>query len=179
MATTFSIDLLRGACLANKISADGTHDELASRLGAHLVSQLLNSEASAAAHVDKKKRPTSAGAAGSTPKRPMSAWHQFLRTEKELVKAAGGFHGRVEVLRECARRWRLAKRVGTSDQPLMLSWTKEDGASSSDTDSIPDGLLQALRELPREEIASSLEANGFEVDDNMEVNIMSLARSMM
>ena len=58
MATTFSIDLLRGVCLANKISADGTHDELASRLGAHLVSQLLNSEASAAAHVDKKKRPT-------------------------------------------------------------------------------------------------------------------------
>ena len=178
MAATYSLDVLRGACLANKLSPDGTHDEMVARLGAHLVSQLLNPEASAVAHVDKKKRPTSAGAAGATPKRPMSAWHHFLRTEKELVKAAG-FHGRVEVLRECARRWALAKRVGTSDQPLMLSWTKEDGASSSDTDSIPDGLLQALRELPREEIASSLEANGFEVDDNMEVNIMSLARSMM
>ena len=179
MATAYSLDMLRGACMAHKLSPDGTHDELVARLGAHLVSQLLNPDASAAAHVDKKKRPTSSGAAGSMPKRPMSAWHQFLRKERELVKATGGFHGRVDVLRECARRWRLAKRVGTSDEPLMLSWNKEDGASSSDTDSIPDGLLQALRELPREEIASSLEANGFEVDDNMEINIMSLARSMM
>ena len=178
MATTFSIDLLRGACLAHKLSPDGTHDELTARLGAHLVAQLLNPEASAAAHVGKKKRPTSAEAAPAAPKRPMSAWHHFLRTEKELVKAAG-FHGRVGILRECARRWALAKRVGTSDQPLMLSWSKDDGASSSETDSIPEGLLQAIRELPQEEIASSLEANGFEVDDNMEVNVMALARTMM
>ena len=178
MSTTYSQDVLRGACLAHKLSPDGTHDELVARLGKHLVSQLLIPEASA--HVGKKKRPMSAGASGFTPKRPMSAWHQFLRTEKELVKAAGGFHGRVEILRECARRWRLAKRVGTSDQPFMLSWSKDDGASSSDTDSIPDGLLQALRELPQEEIASSLEANGLKVeDDNLEVNVMALARSMM
>ena len=179
MATTYSIDILRGACLAHKLSAEGTHDEMVARLGAHLVSQLLNPEASAAAHVDKKKRPTSAGATGATPKRPMSAWHHFLRTEKELVKAAGGFHGRIEVLREVARRWRLAKRVGTSDQPLMLQAPSSDEGASSETDSIPEGLLQAIRELPQEEIASSLEANGLEVEQDMEANVLALARTMM
>ena len=176
MATTYSLDVLRGACLANKLSPDGTHDEMVARLGAHLVSQLLNP--SDAAHVDKKKRATSSGDSGATPKRPMSAWHHFLRTEKELVKQAG-YHGRVDILRECARRWALAKRVGTSDQPLMLQAPSDDGASSSETDSIPEGLLQALRELPQEEIASSLAANGLEAEDDMEANVMALARSMM
>ena len=177
MATTFSLDLLRGACMAHKLSADGTHDELVARLGAHLVAQLLNPEA--AAQVDKKKRaPTSAGAAGVTPKRPMSAWHHFLRTEKELVKAAGGFHGRVDVLREVARRWRLAKRVGTSAQPLMLQAPSDEG-TSSETDSIPEDLLIAIREVPPEEIASSLDAHGLEVDEDFEANVMTLARTMM
>ena len=178
MATTYSLDVLRGACLANKLSPDGTHDEMVARLGAHLVSQLLNPEASAAAHVDKKKRPTSAGATGATPKRPMSAWHHFLRTEKELVKAAG-FHGRVDILRECARRWALAKRVGTSDQPLMLQAPSSDESVSEEAPSIPEGLLQAIRELPQEEIAASLEANGLEVEVDLEANVMALALTMM
>lgn len=184
MATTFNIDLLRGVCLAHKLSPDGTHDEMVARLGAHLVSQLLNP--SAAAHVDKKKRPpTSAGAAGATPKRPMSAWYHFLRTEKELVKAAG-FHGRVAILKECARRWALVKRVNTSEAPLMLMASEEatseassSSETASETESVPDGLMEAIKELPCEEIHASLAAHAFPIDPDHEVNVATLARAMM
>ena len=57
--------------------------------------------------------------ANSHVKRPPNAWYHFLAAEKERVKQAG-FHGRVAILKECARRWAIHKRVGTSSAPLML-----------------------------------------------------------
>ena len=60
--------------------------------------------------------------------------------------------------------------------PLMLPAPSEGGCSSSEADSL--GLLDAIRELPPEEVAASLEANGLPVSEDFETNVTTLAHSM-
>lgn len=168
-------EMLIGACAARGVDRTGTQEELHRRLGDHLVSQLFSG-----ADTSGAKRPVAASAGASTPstaktgtstsstgKRPATAWHAFQRSEKERVKQAG-FHGRVAIVQETARRWKLFKQVGTSDAPLMLHQT-----------SVPDGLLEAIAELSDGELSDALEAQGIEDAGEREDKIAALVRAMM
>ena len=73
------------------------------------------------------------------------------------VKQAG-FHGRVEIIKEVARRWKLAKQFNTPAAPLMITPSSGAGSSeeaASETDSTPDALIDALKEELSELISSS------------------------
>lgn len=87
---TPSYDMLLGACLSMGLAATGTYDELHARLATHLVKELFDGKR-VANRTSKSKRPLTST---SAPKRPATAWHAFLRAEKERVKEAG-FEGRV------------------------------------------------------------------------------------
>ena len=157
------------------LASNGTYDELHKRLGDHLVKELFEGNNVACR---KNKRPATSG---PTPKRPATAWFAFLRAEKERVKEAG-FEGRAAILKECARRWKLHKQVGTSSAPLMLAapHSGNSSASSSSTDSeAGDGLIEAIKELPTEDIHASLAFHGFPIDSDHEANVATLARVMM
>ena len=178
--STPSYEMLIGACAAHGLDRNGTEEELKRRLGDYLVAQLF-----AAPQKPKSKRASSTST--PAPKRPATAWHKFLREEKERVKESG-FHGRVAILKECARRWALAKRVNTSEAPLMLTSAAGESTSqasssssdaASDAESVPDGLIEAINDLPTQEIHASLAAHGFPVDSDRETNVATLARAMM
>ena len=177
--STPSYEMLIGACAAHGLDRNGTEEELKRRLGDYLVAQLFT-----APQKHKSKRASSTST--TAPKRPATAWHAFLREEKERVKESG-FHGRVAILKECARRWALAKRVNTLEAPLMLmvagESTSQASSSSSDAaseaESVPDGLIEAIHDLPTQEIHASLAAHGFPVDSDRETNVATLARAMM
>lgn len=170
-----SYDMLLGACLSMGLASNGTYNELHKRLGDRLVKELFDGK-----HVSSRKNkrpPTSA----PTPKRQATAWFAFLREEKERVKEAG-FEGRAAILKECARRWKLHKQVGTAAAPLMLAPPDSAGSSgaSSSTDSeAGDGLIEAIKELPTEEIHASLAFHGFPIDSDHEANVATLACVMM
>ena len=177
--STPSYEMLIGACAAHGLDRNGTEEELRRRLGDYLVAQLFATK-------PKSKR---ASTSTPAPKRPATAWHAFLREEKERVKESG-FHGRVAILKECARRWALAKRVNTSEAPLMLmsgeatsgEATSEASSSSeaaSDTESVPDGLIEAIKDLPAEEVHASLAAHGLTIESDHDVNVVALARAML
>ena len=178
--STPSYEMLVGACAAHGLDRNGTEDEVKRRLGDYLVAQLFATK-------PKSKRASSTST--PAPKRPATAWHAFLREEKERVKESG-FHGRVAILKECARRWALAKRVNTSEAPLMLmsgeatsgKATSEASSSSeaaSEADPVPDGLIEALKDLPAEEIIASLAAHGLPIESDHEANVAALARAMV
>ena len=180
--STPSYEMLIGACAAHGLDRNGTEEELKRRLGDYLVAQLF-----AAPQKPKSKRASSTST--TAPKRPATAWHAFLREEKERVKESG-FHGRVAILKECARRWALAKRVNTSEAPLMLTTsaeasgeaTSEASSSSeaaSEADPMPDGLIEALKDLPAQEIHASLAAHGLPIESDHEANVAALARAMV
>ena len=91
-----------------------------------------------------------------------------------------GFTGRVDILKECARRWAIHKQVGTSNAPLMLmseASSSSDVASEASTEAA-DGLIEAIAELPEEELRASLAANGLPVSDH-HANAVALAGVMM
>ena len=187
MSTTFSEDLLRGACLSHGLSGDGSAAELHARLGDFFVRKLLAPETCAppADVTEKKKGKKRAAAAASEqrPKRATTAWHAFLKAEKELVKASG-FHGRVAVLKEVARRYALAKRVNTDAAPLMLQHSavgsSEEVASETDSSMSDDGLIEALRaELDEAQLNAALAAHGLPVDGDSETKFKSLAQAML
>ena len=165
----FSREMLAGALLSRGLNADGEAEELHARLGTALVQELLSPQRGTKRKVDSTSVPKQ-----STSKQ--SAWHAFMRSERERVHASG-YAGRADVLREIGRRWKLVKQRDIGSAPLALP-PPSPGGSSSD-DSVPDGLLQAIRELPVEEIASSLQAHGIAVSDDFEVNIDALARTMV
>ena len=179
----FSEDLLRGALLANGLSTEGSVLDMHNRLGEYLVRKLLAPETCVPDVAQKKKgkKRVATAAAGAPPKR--TAWHAFLKTEKDKVKATGLFPGRVEVLKEVARRWALHKRVLCNEAPLML--THASGSSDevpSDTDSsVPDdGLIEALRaELDEAQLNAALAAHGLPVDGDSETKVKSLAQAML
>ena len=169
MALPYSRELLAGALLSKGLSADGDAEELHAHLGAALVQELLAPKRGTKRKVDSTSVPKQ-----STMKQ--SAWHAFMRSERERVHASG-YAGRADILREIGRRWKLVKQRDGGSAPLALP--PPSPASSSSDDSVPDGLLQAIRELPVEEIASSLEANGIAVTEDFEANVEALARTMV
>ena len=174
---TPSYDMLLGACLSMGLAANGTYDELHKRLGDHLVKELFDGK-----HVTSRKSKRPPTSTDPRSKRRATAWHAFLRAEKELVQEAAGFHGRGAILKECARRWKLHKQVGTSSAPLMLAAPGSSASSSagSSADSAAgDGLIKAIKELPVEEIHARLASYGLPIDPDHEINVAVLARAMM
>lgn len=188
----FSEDLLRGACLSHGLSGDGTAAELHARLGDFFVRRLLASETCAPDVVTDKKKgkkraaPTATAAGEQPRKRAATAWHAFLKTEKEKVRSAG-ITGRVDIIKECARRYALHKKVLCNEAPLMIMDAASAGSSTdaalSDTDSsIPeeDGLLEALRaELDETAVNAALAAYGLPIDGDTEAKFKSLAQAML
>ena len=129
-----------------------------------------------------KKRSAKAPDDQPVPRRQATAYHTFLRQEKDRVKAAG-FRGRVQIIKEVARRWKLAKAVDTPGAPLMLMHSPAGSSTdegSSDTDSVPeDALVEALRsELDEAQVNASLSAWGLPIDGNIDAKIKELARAM-
>jgi len=187
----FSEELLRGACLSHGLSGDGTAAQLHSRLGDFFVRKLLAPETCApppnvTEKKKGKKRAAAAAAGAPEPKRTASAYHTFLRDEKERVKQAG-FHGRVEIIKEVARRWKLAKQVNTPAAPLMITHSSDAGSSdeaasegpASETDSTPDALIDALKEeLSEQEVNAALAAHGLPIDGDAETRLKMLALAM-
>ena len=117
------------------------------RLADHLIGKRLVQPPSPAAVATFAPRDVLTGQKRSTegeqnkPKRPATAYHAFLRQEMDRVKAAG-FRGRVECIKEVARRWKLAKAVDSPGAPLMLMMQSSQAGSStdpSDTDSSAQG----------------------------------------
>ena len=76
-----------------------------------------------------------------------------------------------EVVRECARRWKMIKQVNTSSAPLMLTY--------EDSDAEVADLTATLSELSSEEVKASLEAAGLEASEDYTSNVASLAASML
>ena len=178
MAAPYSIDMLKGACLSHLLPVnDGdTAEDLTQRLGLHLVTKLLKPDV-------KKRKATSA------PSRSASAWYAFMRSEKPNVVAAG-FTTRAEQVKEIARRYKIAKTVGTSSAPLALMPPSDSDAetssplalmqpSESDADEATDGLVQALKELDAAELNAAMAAHGLPIDGNDEEKIAALSRAMM
>lgn len=165
MASPFSRELLAGALLSRGLPADGDAEELHARLGAALVKDLLTPKRGS-------KRPATSVAA---PKRSKSEWQAFMRSERENVLASG-YAGRATLV-EIARRWKLVKQRDSGNAPAALH--PPSPASSSSDETVPDGLLQAIRELPVEEIAASLAAHGMAIEEDFEANVTTLARTMM
>ena len=179
MAAPFSIDMLKGACLSHSLPVDDgdTAEDLTQRLGLHLVTKLLKPD------VQKKRKATSA------PSRSASAWYAFMRSEKPNVVAAG-FTTRAEQIKEIARRYKIAKTVGTSSAPLALMPPSDSDAdtssplalmppSESDADEATDGLVQALKELDAAELNAAMAAHGLPVGGSDEEKIAALADAMM
>ena len=179
MAAPFSLDMLKGAVLAHGLSvSDGdTAEDLTQRLGLHLVTKLLKPD------VQKKRKATSA------PSRSANAWYSFLRSEKPNVVAAG-FTTRAEQIKEIARRYKIAKMVGTSGAPLALMPPSESDTEStsspalmppgdSDTDEGADGLIEALKQLDAAELNAAMAAHGLPIDGDDEEKAGALAQAMM
>ena len=167
MAAPFSLDMLKAACLCHGLSDDGTAEELTASLGMHLVTELLSPDKK------NKKRKTTRGAGG---------WYAFMKSEKANVLASG-FTSRADVLKELARRWKLAKLVGTSAQPLALpppsqSSTDAEPAVASDSEDA-DGLVDALKELDEAELNAAMAAHSMPVNGDHEEKARALARVMM
>ena len=172
-----------GACAAHGLDRTGTQEELHRRLGDHLVSQLLTGTDVGPKRAGTK-RPIATGSVAAVAtasngaasnKRPTTAWHAFQRSEKECVKAAG-FHGRVAIVQEIARRWKLFKQVGTSNAPLMLGHSSDE---ASEAESVPDGLVVAIADLSPEELSHALHAQGIDDAGDRDANVTALARAMV
>ena len=182
MSQQASQEMLIGACAAHGLARTGTQEELQKRLGDFLVAKLLFGEPKATNGGRKRVSVGSGSSSGSSAtspasgKRPATAWQAFQRTEKQRVKAAG-FHGRVEIVKEIARRWKLFKNVGTSNAPLMLEHSSD---ATSEVESVPDGLVTALADLSAEELSTALQAHGIEdTGDDHETKVANLARAML
>ena len=164
-----SKEMLIGACAAHGLDCTGSQETLHRRLGDHLVSQLLSTP-----HVGSKRPMHSPPRASDNNKRPATAWHAFQRSEKDNVKQAG-FRGRVAIVQEIARRWKLWKQVGTSNAPLMIGHTSDEASSEASS----DGLVAALADLTTEELSQALQVQGIEDAGDRDKNVAALARAMM
>ena len=164
-----TLDQLRTACTTFSLDASGDEQAMRARLGSFLVDRLFSnpsttpstsSEDEAPARRDK--RPLSASAA---------AWHAFARKERALVKEGLGLTDPVAVIKEVAARYKRAKLVGSSSEPLMLN---------APSDETCEGIKTALRELPHDEIKTALSAHGIEADVvDLDANIETLARALL
>ena len=162
-----TLEMLIGACAAHGLERTGSRDELHRRLGDFLVAKLF------------AELPAAPPRAAPSRKRPATAWQVFVRSEAPRVRAAG-FVGRHAIVKEAARRWALAKQVGTSGAPLMLGLSDDaaSSASSAASDAAADELVEALAELSRAELAEALEAHGLPVAEEHAANAAALARAL-
>ena len=58
--------------------------------------------------------------------RKPSEWVKFLSAERKKAAEAMPTATSAEVVRECARRWKMIKQVNTSSAPLMLTYEDSD-----------------------------------------------------
>ena len=124
-----SAESIKGALAAFELPTDGTYEEIHSRLGRHLVAKMLlgtspsPTEATSSKAAGKKKR-----LASDQPKkeRKPSEWVKFLSAERKKAAEAMPAATSAEVVRECARRWKMIKQVNTSSAPLMLTYEDSD-----------------------------------------------------
>ena len=153
----FSTEKLAGACLAHGLSGEGTNDELHTRLGHHLVNKLLSGKRKKTEEVSdhvQSKRSASA-----------SEWHAFMKSERANV-VASGVQGRVPILKEIARRWKIFKSVGTSNAPLALPAPAN------------DDLMEALKDLNEAELNEAIEAHGLDKTGSIDDKLTALAIAM-
>ena len=172
-----SHEMLVGACASMGLARDGTREDLHRRLGDALVAQLFAPWATVVAtevpqaNVGSKRKARIEG----PPKHTATAWQAFLKVEKDRVKQAG-FKGRVDIIKEVARRWKLHKRVNTCDAPLML--TQSDSCSEAGSSST-DAIEELIREdIPADKIKDALNMYGLPVHAEYDVNVATLARAM-
>ena len=179
MSSLPPIDLVRGALMAFELPIVGDHEELHARLGSHLVAKLLGTPpaqpdtSTAASSKANGKRPAG-GENKEKRRRTISQWVLFLSSERKKVAEAMPNATRADVVRECARRWAIFKKVDTSSAPLMLTCGDSDETSSESAD-----LTATLSELSSEEVTASLQAAGLEVSDDHDANVSRLAASML
>ena len=70
----------------------------------------------------------------------------------------------------------------TSGEATSGEATSEASSSSeaaSEADPVPDGLIEALKDLPAEEIIATLAAHGLPIESDHEANVAALARAML
>ena len=174
-----SMDMIKGCLAAYDLDVSGTHEQVHARLGAHLVALKLGEKKAC----NKGKR-TSTTRNVVTPKKPRPTradWFNYLRNEKEKVKAELGLSDRVSIMKEVGRRWKVRKAQGeTSSAPLLLTY--QGGIDSDeyggDVESDDDGLIQALAELPPDEVNAALGVHGIEIDADPATNVARLARAL-
>ena len=174
-----SAESIKGALAALELATDGTYEEIHSRLGSHLVAKMLlgtspppTETTSATSSKANGKRPA-ADKPKAKKERKASEWVKFLSTERKKVADASPTATRAEVVRECARRWKLVKQANSSSAPLMITY--EDSEAGSET----ADLTATLSELSSDEVKASLQAAGLDVSDNHTSNVAALAASML
>lgn len=189
--SSYSLDLLRGACLAAGVAIDGDASELQLRLGNHLVAKMLSPTrggggAAPGPKLSKKRRLPWEHDAAAANKRGATAWNTFMKSERPLV-VRSGFTGRADTIRELARRWKIYKQRLSPHAPLMLPPPSSSASSSSESDSEstssssapPAGLLAAIEELDEAELNAALSANGLPCDGSLTGKVNALARAML
>ena len=160
-----SRSVLATACIAEGLPSYGTKFELTHRLGTHLVERKLG-----VAAADGKKRASSdvPDIQMKRTKRPLNSYQRFMKSEMPNIKASG-VTGLTDSMKELARRWRLAKQVGTSSEPLLLS----------DKQGEVKGLASVLEDLPPVEVNEALAAHGEPVSSSSSVNAERLASALV
>lgn len=178
-----SIDMLKGALAAHDQSTDGTQEELHRRLGDVLVAKLLcGNQLPSATSTSSGKRPAVQEPVQSSKpkaKRRKSQWHIFVQTESKKVREGRPDLKGHEVLKECARRWKIvcANKASNSSPPMLANG--DDGSDAS-SESAADGLANALMLLPPAEVEHGLHQAGLAVEPgNTAGNASRLANSML
>ena len=156
------------ACIAEGLPSYGSKAELTTRLGKRLVEKKLGV---AVAHGKKRSAsdvPAIKMNVPKRPKKPLSRWQSFMKTESANIKASG-ITGLVPAIKELARRWKLHKIVNTPDAPLLLSDKQQE----------IEELALAIMELPAAEVNQALIAHGEVVSDSSDENAERLANALV
>lgn len=62
---------------------------------------------------------------------------------------------------------------------MLMSDVGSSAGSSSDETEVPDGLVEALKDLPVVEMNAALAAHGLPIEADHEANVTALARAMV
>ena len=191
----YSVELLKGACLAHGLAAPDGDDAatLHARLGAHLVADLLLAPNRARPAKRSAKRSAKRKARPSAPSASRGAWRAFVAHERPLV-AQAGLSGRAAV-QELAARWKRFKARDGPDAPLMLPAPASEAGSSSSSSAASEaathddddhgdeaaleGLRAALADLDGAELAEALAAHGLPDGEGRAAGVDALARALL